>query len=67
MKQISAKSINSDEESIFRLLIDPSFQGDIENIAVRTRHREKDYNVMIDRRNFLDQLVENNIVAFGNI
>ena len=61
--------------------IDPSFQGvnrlfvlSFENTADRTVHREyfpptvetKDYNVMIDGKNFCDLPVENNLRTYDN-
>ena len=63
-------------------LIDPSFQGisrlfvlSFENVVDRKVHREyylpkveiKDYSVMIDGKNFFDQLVKNDIRTYDNI
>ena len=63
-------------------LVEPSFQGvnrllvlALENDAQRTSSKRyyllnveiKDYNVMIDGKNFFDQPVKNNKVTYGNI
>ena len=63
-------------------LIDPSFQGisrlfvlSFENVVDRKVHREyylpkveiKDYSVMIDGKNFFDQLIKNDIRTYDNI
>ena len=63
-------------------LIDPSFQGisrifvlSFENVVDRKVHTEyylpkveiKDYSVMIDGKNVLDQPVKNNIRTYDNI
>ena len=63
-------------------LIEPSFQGvnrlfvlALEDDAQRTSNKRfripnveiKDYNVMIDRKNFFDQLVKNEKVTYQNI
>ena len=63
-------------------LVEPSFQGvnrllvlALENDAQRTSSKRyyllnveiKDYNVMIDEKNFFDQIVKNNKVTYDNI
>ena len=59
-------------------LVEPSFQGvnklfvlAFENAAQRTeiiyRCRNEDYNVMIDGKDFIDQLVKNNKITYENI
>ena len=63
-------------------LVEPSFQGvnrllvlALENDAQRTSSKRyyllnveiKDYNVMIDGKNFFDQIVKNNKVTYDNI
>ena len=67
---------------MFRLLIDPSFQGvnrlfvlSFENNAHRTRDigyflpkvEIKDYNAMIGEQNFFDQPVKNDLRTYDNI
>ena len=82
MEQISTKSINGSTRSILRFLIDPNFQGvnrlfvlsleNGDNRKVSTGYylpkvEIKDYNVMIDGKNFFDQLVKNNLRTYDNI
>ena len=59
-------------------LVEPSFQGvnklfvlAFENAAQRTdiiyRRRNEDYNVMIDGKDFIDQLVKNDKITYEKI
>ena len=69
-------------KSIFRYLIDSSFQGvnrlfvlSFENEAQRTSYKRyylptveiKDYNVMIDGQNFFDHPLKNNLRTYDSI
>ena len=72
----------SDQNRYLNHLVDPSFQGvnrlfvlSFENENDRTSHSTyylpkveiKDYNVMIDGKNFFDQPINNNLKTYENI
>ena len=77
-----AKTTNQVQNRYLDFLIDPSFQG-VNRLFVlsfeyddgRESHKQyylltveiKDYNVMIDGRNFFDQAIENDLKTYDNI
>ena len=82
LEWMSIKTRIVNTKSKLNHLVEPSFQGvnrllvlALENDAQRTSSKRyyllnveiKDYNVMIDGKNFFDQPVKNNKVTYGNI
>ena len=82
LEWMSIKTRIVNTKSKLNHLVEPSFQGvnrllvlALENDAQRTSSKRyyllnveiKDYNVMIDGKNFFDQIVKNNEVTYDNI
>ena len=82
LEWMSIKTRIVNTKSKLNHLVEPSFQGvnrllvlALENDAQRTSSKRyyllnveiKDYNVMIDGKNFFDQIVKNNKVTYDNI
>ena len=82
MNKYQTKVSTERQNQYLDFLIDPSFQGVIrlfvlpfENEAQRTSCKQyylptkeiKSYNVMIDRQNFFDQPIRNNLITYDNI
>ena len=81
-KKYQSKDENKDQNRYFNYLIDPIFQGvsrlfvlSFENNTDRKLHTKyyipkvemKDYNVVINGRNFFDQLIKNDLKTYDNI